>query len=43
MSAIGTSAIWPSTWVPKISQPWPKGITAKVESAVNAATKGEKM
>ena len=41
--AIGTSEIWPSTWMPKISQPGPKGITANVESAVKAATNGERM
>src|SRR5918992_3334912 len=43
MSAIGTSATWPSTSVPRIVQPGPNGITEKVASAVNAATKGEKM
>ena len=41
--AIGTSATWPSTWVPTISQPGPNGITENVESAVNAATNGERM
>ena len=42
-SAIGTSAICPSIWIPATSQPGPHGITANVVSAVKAATNGEKM